>query len=130
MTNTKKNNYQSLWFWILSIGLVLIIVLFFGLTVHSNSKVSDELDRYYSEQSKELTKRTRSFLADKGFKNSGVTVTRCVESDGNAIFTITIHHDLINVLDQADKVSLLREMESLSFQDEHCSFVYELLQET
>lgn len=130
MTNTKKNTYQALGFWILFISLVLIFVLLCGLTVQSNSKVSDKLNRYYSEQSKELTKRTRSFLAGKGFQNSGVTVTRCVEADGNATFTITVHHDLINVLDQTDKVKLLKEMEDLSFQDEHCSFVYELLQET
>ena len=130
MTTMKKKNVQSICFLGITISLILVILFFTCLTVQSNSGQTDVRDQYYSEQSKVLTKRVSTFLTEKGYRNSGVAVTRQVEKDGHANFKITIHHHLINNLDQASQISLLKEMESLSFQDEYCSFTYEFLQET
>ena len=130
MTTIKKKNVQTICFWGITVSLIFVILFFTCLTVQSHSEQTDVRDQYYSEQAKDLTKRVSTFLTDKGFRNSGVAVTRQVDKDGTAKFTITVHHHLITALDQASKNDLLKEMESLSFQDEYCSFVYEFLQET
>ena len=33
-----------------------------------------------------------SFLEERGFRNSGVTLTRVVDSEGNRSYTFPIHH--------------------------------------
>ena len=125
---TKKKNIQTICFWVVSIGLVLVILFLAGLTVHSHDGVYDkDRDHYYCEMSKELTDRTRAFLIDKGFKNCGVAVTRQVEEDGHACFTITVHHDLMNYLNDDERAALLEEMQALSFEDNYCSFRYVFL---
>ena len=130
MTTSKKKNLQTICFLGITVSLIFATLFFTCLTVQSHSEQTDARDLYYKEQSIELTNRVTSFLNGKGYRNSGVAVTRQVESDGHAEFKITVHHRLIDSLDQTAKADLLHEMESLSFQDEYCSFTYEFLEIT
>lgn len=112
----------------MTIGLVLIIVLCVTGTVLSQEEIgSQEMESYYRVQEKLLLNRTREYLTDKGYRNSGVTLTRVVDEEGNRNYTYTIHHGSIDKLEEADRELLIQELAELSVLGENCSFDYRFL---
>lgn len=103
--------------------LALIAALFICGTVMSRTDVdAKELEEYYLTKEKELTDQVRALLSLEGFENSGVMVTRIVETDGSRHYTVSVHHGEIDSLSDAEKEKLLARISRLSFEDEICSF--------
>ena len=110
--------------WILT-TIVLILVTAFsiaGTVISKNDFKADELEQYYLQKEKQLTEDVRDFLNQKGYRNSGVTVTRVVESNGNREYTVTVHHGDIDRMTEGERTVLAGEMGNLTFEDEHCTF--------
>ena len=105
--------------------LTLITVFCSAGTVMSRSDLSmAELEGYYREQEKELVRQTRDFLDDSGYVNSGVMLTRVVDSDGMREYTITVHHGKIDKLCEEDQIVLMSELKQFAFEDENSVFEY------
>ncbi len=122
----KKNN--TIGFAVLTFCLVLISAFCITGTVISQTKpLEAELINYYREQEKELVHRTREYLSQAGFPNSGVTLTSVIEVDGSREYTLTIHHGKINKMDENSKESLKEELASLVFVADNCIFYHEFL---
>lgn len=111
-----------------TILLVLIAAFFCVETVMSRTNVdARELEEYYLSKEQELTREIRKVLEEKGFENSGVMVTRVVETDGGRRYTVTVHHGRIDDMCDEEREKLLEELKEISFTDDQCSFVHQFL---
>lgn len=110
---------------IIVIFLTLITVFCSAGTAMSRNDLSmAELEGYYREQEKELVRQTRDFLDESGYVNSGVMLTRVVDSDGTREYTITVHHGKIDKLCEEDQIVLMSELKKFVFEDENSVFEY------
>lgn len=108
--------------------LVLVAALSFGGTVSSRTDFErEELERYYMEQEKQLGEDVREYLNERGFRDSGVMVTRVVNGDGRREYTVTVHHGRIDTMTEEERTSLAGELALLDFADEKCTFCHEFL---
>lgn len=103
---------------------VAVLWLCFGITVSAKARMErEERDRYYLQQERIVIRQVRDFLEDRGFCNSGVTMGRIVYGDGRTEYRLTIHHGLINALDEQERETLLEELAAFRFDDEKDIFV-------
>ncbi len=115
-------------FVVMTVCLVCISAFCIAGTVISQSRPSDsEMENYYRAQEKELVQETRAYLDRAGFRNSGVTLTKVIDTDGNREYTVTVHHSKIDKMDEDSRSSLRGVLEELSFDAENCSFCHEFL---
>ena len=111
-----------------TILLVLIAAFFCVGTVMSRTDLdARELEEYYLAKEQELTREIRETLEAKGFENSGVTVTRVVETDGSRLYIVTVHHGRIDGMCEEEREKLLEELKAISFTDDRCSFFHQFL---
>lgn len=108
--------------------LVLIAAFFFSSTVMSRQKLSNaEIEAYYMPLEAQMVRDARSYLSDLGYVNSGVTLTRVIDSEGYRTYTLTVHHGEIDKLEEAQRKELSRELSAVDFEDSRCSFFHEFL---
>lgn len=114
----------------MAVTLCLVLVAAFCVvqTVKSQTNISEEeLTEYYRVKEKELVRETRDFLEDAGFSNSGVTLTRVINSEGEREYTMTIHHGKIDKMDETERENLRGELTTFTFQAENCRFYHTFL---
>ena len=98
---------KNLLFAAATIILVLITAFCIAGTVMSKGDMNNaELESYYRQVEKELVGQTRELLDDLGFKNSGVTLTRVVDGEGNRDYTFKIHHGKIDAMSEGEQAKL------------------------
>lgn len=113
-----------------SIILIMVTAFCISGTVVSQEKNGQQIEtKYYREMEKEYVSAVRSLLAQKGYQNSGVTMTEVVEADGSRSYTVTIHHKGIDALSDTGKQELLKECDTLLFPDESCNISHKFLEE-
>lgn len=102
-----------------NITFVFVTVLFVMISAFCISQTvsgkedgeAKEQEAFYREQENKLLADTRAFLNQEGYYNSGVTLTRVVDSDGSREYTITIHHSRIDRMDDFEKQELKNALE-------------------
>lgn len=115
-------------FVVLTVCLVFISAFCITGTVMSqNNPGEKELESYYRAREKELVQDTRKYLNAAGYQNSGVTLTSVTDADGSREYTITVHHDRIDRMDENARELLREELAALAFTAENCSFFHEFL---
>lgn len=74
--------------------LVILISLLFKGTVHSmpKSMQTDSMEKYYVSLEKEYVSNVKMRLADAGYPNAGVMLTKVVSADGSREYTLSINH--------------------------------------
>ncbi len=123
-----KRRAGSLGFWAATVILVLVAALAFAESASSRTDFDrEELERYYMEKEKQLGEDVREYLNENGFRNSGVTVTHAVDSDGRREYTVTVHHGRIDAMTQAERESLAGKLALLDFADAQCTFKHGFL---
>lgn len=119
---------ENIGFILLTACLVLLGAFCITGTVMSQSRPGEqELESYYRAKEKQLVSDTREYLGQNGFSNSGVTLTRVMDTDGVREYTITVHHGKIDKLDASARESLKNELLKLVFADDSCVFYHEFL---
>lgn len=115
-------------FVIMTVCLVFVNTFFITGTVFCQSEPSDkELENYYQAKEHELVKETRSYLNQEGFRNSGVTLTKVINEDGCREYTVTVHHEKIDKMDNQSRENLREELATLVFATDNCYFSHEFL---
>lgn len=112
------------------VTVCLILVIAFSITGTVKSQSREALaaqESYFREQEKQLAKDIREWLYDKGYRNSGVNLTRVVNADGERIYTVSVHHRAINNLSEEERELLGKEIDSLAFYADNCRFCHEFL---
>ena len=114
-------------FGVVTVLLVFIIVFCVKGTV--TSKESDERgkkNRYYAVLEQEYLDRARQLLEEQGLRGCGVNIRWVANVDGSREYTILLHHRMLNRMTEEEKLVLTDMLVEMEFQDEACSFLYEL----
>lgn len=114
-------------FGILTILLVLVIIFCVKGTVMS--KENDERakqNHYFAALEQDYLERTRQLLDEEGYANCGINLTRVTYEDGRREYTVLIHHRRLERLTDKEKLELESLLSRMEFQNEMCSFCYEM----
>ncbi len=113
---------------ICSLILVLVIAFCISGTVVSQSGHSTEaMERYYDELESEYLTQLKALLTEKGYRNSGVTMTRIIDENGVRSYTVNIHHGLIERLGVKERRLLAKACSEVKFADAECDFSHNFL---
>ncbi len=113
---------------LLSAVLVLIIAFCITETVISQSNEARCIEeKYYDEMEDAYLAELKQLLTDKGYRNSGVTMTRVTDEVGARSYTVNIHHKLISKLSLEEKELLAERLGEITFADASCSFYHNFL---
>ncbi len=109
---------------------VLILIIIFGIkgTVMSkeNAKLRAEQNRYYAAMEAEYREKTQELLEREGYRNCGINLTWIAYEDGRREYTLLLHHRKLDRLSAAERAVLQSRLTETEFQEEACSFRYEL----
>lgn len=83
---------------------------------------------YYEQLEREYIGQVRSFLAEQGYRNSGVTLNRIVDGEGQRSYKVLVYHGAIVRLEEEALTELLEQVRDLGFHVPGCSFTAQLLQ--
>lgn len=119
---------RNILFYVMTLALVFTAALAAVFTVHSQEKIgAGETEYYYRGLERELVDDVKDYLNGIGCADSGVTLTRVVDGEGNRAYTVTVHHWGIDRMAQIEREELAGQLETLSFVEEGCSFEYYFL---
>ena len=123
-----KNHKKYIRFLALTILLILVTVFCMKETVKSQRKEDRGMqNKYYAALEKEYVNALRSELCRQGYADSGITVRWTAEEDNTRCYTVMIHHNRINDLDESGQTALLKTLSETEFEDVSCSFHYEFI---
>lgn len=113
----------------LVVTLLLIVLLALGVkgTVASREYGQDKTDKTVLRQlEKNYIADVKTLLRNSGYENSGVMLNYV--KDGEVMYyTITVHHDAITALTEAEKSVLKAQILALAFELPDCFFQQEFL---
>lgn len=114
-------------FVLFTVLLVLLLAMFVSQTVMSQTKGNITVDeQHFQKLEQEYVKEIRSYMAEQGFQNSGVTLTRVVEN-GERSYEVVLHHKNLAKLTKEELEELFVQVEGLAFEVADCSFRVNLL---
>lgn len=84
--------------------LVILISLLFKGTVHSmpKSMQTDSMEKYYVSLEKEYVSNVKMRLADAGYSNAGVMLTKVISADGSREYTLSINHKKLSAAESGN----------------------------
>ncbi len=110
--------------------LVIVISLCISFTAISQEKSAKMAEtKYYRVRQQEYVQNIREFLAEEGYRNSGVTMTEIVDEEGIRSYTVTIHHGKLEHLSPEEKTELLTACSELTFSEGECMVYHKFLEE-
>lgn len=124
----KKDICRNLLFCAVTAFLVAVTALCVTVTAVGQSHIEDkEMEEFYRAKEKETVEQVRTYLNGNGFQNSGIALTRVVDGEGNREYTLTIHHDRIDAMDEEARDALRDALSVFGFTSDRCSFRQEFL---
>lgn len=119
---------NNLLFCIVTVVLSMFIASCISITALGQSSLNDEeTEKNFHLKEQEMLERVRAYLNDNGYQNSGVTLTRMVDGNGYRTYTLTIHHDRIDFMDEEGRSELKSKLAEFNFPADGCSFNQEFL---
>ncbi len=115
-------------FVLFSVMLVLGLALFISETVMSQTEGNISVDeKHIQVLEQEYVSEIREYLDAAGYRNSGVTLTKVVDTDGSRSYSVALHHKGLHKLELAEQEALFQEVKDLAFQVAGCNFQVTLL---
>ena len=115
-------------FYMFMVMLVFVLFSMVTMKVKGQGEVDFAADReLYEELEDHYTEQLRELLAEKGYRNAGITMTKIYQPDGSREYTVQIHHKRISKLNEGEKILLLNELAAVSFGGEQCSVLHKFL---
>lgn len=112
-----------------AVALAMAAVLCIAESIKSQAADTLEAqEEYYEQLEREYISQVRGFLAEQGYCNSGVTLSRIVDAEGQRSYRVLIYHGAIDRLEEEALTELLRQTEDMGFYIPGCSFTAQLLQ--
>ena len=116
---------------ILTVSAMAFVILGTVLTVKSQSSQQISIsDQAYKELEKEYVDHVRQLLTEKGYDNSGVTLTKEYREDGTRNYDVLIHHKRITALPAEEQELLKEELSKVPFPVPGCDFGHQFLVRT
>ena len=119
------NRYR---FYMISLAVVILLFSIATMTVNGQGEHDIAMEReFYEELEEDYVFRLRELLANKGYSNAGVTMTKIYQTDGGREYTVQIHHKRIEHLSEGEQILLMNELAAVCFGDEQCSVLHKFL---
>ena len=99
-----------------------VIILLMMLTIILVSVIL-----YKAIAGNEIKSRTIDYLEEKGYRNSGVALTRVVDEEGERSYEMTLHHKNLYKLSTEEQETILKEIATMAFHVSGCKFQVKLL---
>ncbi len=84
-------------------------------------------EAYYEQLEREYVGRVRQFLEERGYRSSGVTLSRIVDNDGRRSYRVLVHHGTLDRQGEEIQAEVLGEIENMGFFVPGCSFSAQML---
>lgn len=115
-------------FVLVTVLLVLILWLFISETVMSQTEGNITVDEEaFVELEDSYVGTVKTYLEEKGFRNSGVTLTRVVDESGKRSYEMVLHHKNMYKLSSEAQEVMLEEITTMAFHVSGCKFKVKLL---
>lgn len=115
-------------FMITTILLVFIIAFSITKTVKSQDNISNEnKEQYIDALETEYIKTLKLILIEKGYYNSGITMTKIIDEVENREYQVVIHNKQITKLSYEEQETLIAILEKTPFEDPNSVFYHEFL---
>lgn len=106
----------------------MVIAFFISGTVVSQADGMVMVDEEcYPVLEEKYTEEIKDYLGNLGYENSGVNLTMVTDGEGNRSYQVKLHHKRIERLGEAERESLLQDIEDMAFQVVGCEFEVSLL---
>ncbi len=122
----RKKPIGNVLFYGMTAALVLTAAFMAVITVHSQERTR-ESEAGYRRMEREYVEEARAFLDGVGCRDSGLTLTRVVDGEGNRTYTLTVHHRRIDRMEPREREELAGQLTALSFGAEGCTFTCHFL---
>lgn len=125
---SKSWTDRIIWGWA---AIVLSMAAAMCIAGSIKSQAADTLraqEAYYEQLEREYIGQVKNFLTEQGYRNSGVTLSRIVDGEGQRRYRVLIHHSAIDRLEEEARAELLEQVSDLGFYVPGCSFTAQLLQ--
>ena len=124
----KRMNGKDILFYIVLLVLFLLLSFLISNIAYSKENVKNlELEQYYDGLEDGMLRKVKEYLDENGFRNSGVSLTRVVDSDNHRNDQVIVHHDHIDRMEEYEREELKEILCAFGFQDSystfHCSFL-------
>ena len=124
----KRMNGKDILFYIVLLVLFLLLSFLISNIAYSKENVKNlELEQYYDGLEDVMLRKVKEYLNENGFRNSGVSLTRVVDSDNHRTYQLIVHHDHIDRMEEYEREELKEILCAFGFQDSystfHCSFL-------
>ena len=108
-------------FYMITIGLVIMAFTTMTMSVNATEKKRLQYkDEYYEEIEDSYVQELRDALADRGYRNAGITMTKVFYEDGSREYTVKLHHKRMERLTKQEQDNLLADLTDVSFDDSEC----------
>ncbi len=108
-------------FYMITIGLFILAFTMMTMSVNATqSKRLQHKDEYYEALEDSYVQELRKELADRGYRNAGITMTKVFFEDGSREYTVKLHHKRMERLTKQEQADLLVDLEEVSFTDSEC----------
>jgi hypothetical protein len=108
-------------FYMITIGLVIMAFTTMTMSVNATEKKRLQYkDEYYEEIEDSYVQELRGALADRGYRNAGITMTKVFYEDGSREYTVKLHHKRMERLTKQEQDDLLADLTDVSFDDSEC----------
>lgn len=112
-----------------AVTVLLVLVIIFcvkGTVTSGESSERGDRNRNYAILEQEYRDRTRQLLEEQGLRDCGINIRWVADVDGNREYTILLYHRKLDRMTDEEKSVLTDMLAEMEFQDETCSFLYEL----
>lgn len=109
------------------ITAVMVLVLWSACGIKANAAERADNDRMeYQIQENTFLKEIRNCMEEEGYYNSGVTLTKIMDTDGSREYNVMVHHSDIDLEDEEKIASIYSLLCQVSFEDENIMVNYRI----
>lgn len=109
------------------ITAVMVLVLWSACGIKANAAERADNDRMeYQIQENTFLKEIRNCMEEEGYYNSGVTLTKIMDTDGSREYNVMVHHSDIDLDDEEKIASIYSLLCQVSFEDENVMVNYRI----
>ncbi|MBR6665803.1 MAG: hypothetical protein IKL22_08855 [Lachnospiraceae bacterium] len=121
--NVRRGVRKEAVFVLFTVFMILSLWFFISEKVMSQNNGTVTVDEAaFLELESNYLSQVKVYLEEEGFRNSGVALSRVIETDGSRSYEITLHHKKLNELSLEEQEQLKADIEELAFGVSGCEF--------